>query len=395
MTLPLEGLKVLDLSRILAGPYCSMILGDLGADIIKVEAPGGSDETRNWGPPFIEGESAYYLCTNRNKRGMTLDLKSHEGKEIFFKLVESADVVIQNFRVGTMERLGLGYENLKNINPGIIYCSISGFGQTGPYKDLPGYDHLIQAMGGLMSITGQPEDEPMKVGVAVADMAAGLYGVIGILSALQSRIKTGEGQEIDISLLDAQVSLLANVASNYLISGNIPKRYGNQHPNIAPYQVFSTADGEMVLCVGSNTQFTKLCDLLSCSSLSQEGRFLNNSQRLQNRDELVSILGEFFIKKPTKEWLGLLQKEGIPCGPINDMPRLFQDPHVIEREMLLEMNHPTIGKFKYVGSPLKLSKNPVQYRKHPPLVGESTEEVLVEMGLTQVEIESLKVKKVI
>jgi len=392
---PLEGIKVLDVTRILSGPYCTMMLGDLGADVIKIEAPGGSDETRKWGPPYLEGESAYYLSANRNKKGLTLNLKSEEGKSIFLQMVRDADIVVQNFRVGTMEKLGLGYQDLVKENPRIIYCSISGFGQTGRYKSLPGFDHLIQAMSGLMSITGEPDGEPMKLGIPISDLLASLYSVIGILSALQTRNQTGEGQEIDISLLDSQISMLANVASNYLSSGKRPGRYGNQHPNIVPYQVFNASDGKMVVTIGTDQQFKKLCNILDDPALASDPRFINNTQRLANREELIETIDTLFAKKSTYEWFELMQEAGVPCGPINSIDQIFEDPIVLEREMLCEMPHPTIGTFKYVGSPLKFSKTQVEYKQPPPLVGEHTSQILNELGFTEKDIKELIEKKII
>jgi crotonobetainyl-CoA:carnitine CoA-transferase CaiB-like acyl-CoA transferase len=391
----LQGIKILDLSRVLAGPYCTMILGDLGAEVIKVEAPGGSDDTREWGPPSVGGESAYYLCANRNKRAITLDLKSEEGQEVLKKLIAQSDVMLQNFKTGTLEKWGLGYEQIKQINPQIVQCSITGFGSNGPYKDLPGYDYIIQAMGGLMSITGSEESGPMKVGVAIADITTGLYAVIGILSALHERNLSGEGQSIDLSLFDTQISSLANVASNYLLSGMVPKRLGNQHPNIVPYQTFQTLDGEMVVAVGNDRQFHKLCEVLKIQEVGEDERFSTNPKRLENKDELVPILSNVMYKKTSKEWLDLLSQHGIPCGPINNMKQLFDDPQVKEREMIVDVDHPTAGSIPLVGSPLKLSRTPIEMRRHPPLTGEHNNEVLLELGYTAEEIVELESKRVI
>jgi crotonobetainyl-CoA:carnitine CoA-transferase CaiB-like acyl-CoA transferase len=391
----LQGIKILDLSRVLAGPYCTMILGDLGAEVIKVEGPGGSDDTRAWGPPSVSGESAYYLCANRNKRAITLDLKSEEGQEVLKKLIAQSDVMLQNFKTGTLEKWGLGYEKIKQINPQIVQCSITGFGSNGPYKDLPGYDYIIQAMGGLMSITGSEESGPMKVGVAIADITTGLYAAIGILSALHERNLSGEGQSIDLSLFDTQISSLANVASNYLLSGRVPKRLGNQHPNIVPYQTFQTLDGEMVVAVGNDRQFHKLCEVLKIQEVGEDERFSTNPKRLENKDELVPILSNVMNKKTSKEWLELLSQHSIPCGPINNMKQLFDDPQVKEREMVVDVDHPTAGSIPLVGSPLKLSRTPVEMRRHPPLAGEHNKEVLLELGYTAEEITELLNKRVI
>jgi crotonobetainyl-CoA:carnitine CoA-transferase CaiB-like acyl-CoA transferase len=391
----LQGIKVLDLSRVLAGPYCTMILGDLGAEVIKVEAPGGSDDTRAWGPPSVGGESAYYLCANRNKRAITLDLKSEEGQEALKKLIAQSDVMLQNFKTGTLEKWGLGYEQIKQINPRLVQCSITGFGSNGPYKDLPGYDYIIQAMGGLMDITGSEESGPMKVGVAIADVLTGLYAAIGILSSLHERNHSGEGQSIDLSLFDTQVSSLANVASNFLISGLLPKRLGNQHPNIVPYQTFQTLDGEMVVAVGNDRQFLRLCSVLGLQEIGEDKRFSTNPKRLENKDELVAILSKEMNKKKSTEWLELLSQHGIPCGPINTMQQLFDDPQVKAREMVVAVNHPTAGSIPLVGSPLKLSRTPVEIKRHPPLAGEHSKEVMLELGYTEEKIEELQSKKII
>lgn len=382
----LAGIKVLDLTRVLAGPYCTMILGDLGAEVIKVEAPGGSDDTREWGPPFAGGESAYYLCVNRNKRAITLDLKTDKGIEVIKELVKRSDIIIENFKHGTMEKWGIGYEELKKINPGIIHCSITGFGHNGPYKDLAGYDFIIQAMSGLMSITGTKESGPLKVGVAISDLVTGQYAAIGILAALQERSHSGIGQSIDISLFDSQISTLANVASNFLLSGKVPQRLGNQHPNIAPYQSLPTLDGEMAVAVGNDRQFAKFVKVLGLAGLSEDERFTTNNKRLQYRDELIEILSERMKEKPTSEWLTLLREQGIPVGPINTIADMFNDPQVQARQMIREMDHPTAGKIRLTGSPLKLSRTPIEVKRHPPLAGEHTEEVLQEIGYSAEEM---------
>jgi formyl-CoA transferase len=375
---PLTGIRVLDLSRVLAGPYCTMVLGDLGADVIKVESPEG-DETRGWGPPFLGGESAYYLCVNRNKRSMVVNFKAGEGREILHELIKRSDVLVENFRPGTLARYSLDFESAFAINPNLIYCSITGFGQTGPLRDKPGYDFMIQAMGGLMSITGEPDGEPMKVGVAVADLFAGQNAVIAILAALQARTLTGKGQHLDISLFDSQVGMLANVASNYLISGKLPKRYGNAHANIVPYQSFRASDAWFVVAVGNDRQFEKLCGVIGNLELVRESRFRLNSERVKNRDELISILKPFFLQRPASEWLSLLEAAGIPCGPINTLDKVFSMPQVEARDMLIHMEHPEIGDLKLVGSPLMFSETPVDYRLPPPKLGQHTEEVLKEL----------------
>jgi formyl-CoA transferase len=381
---PLNGIRVLDLSRVLAGPYCTMVLGDLGADVIKVESPEG-DETRGWGPPFAKGESAYYLCVNRNKRSIIVDFKTDEGRAILHRLIKRSDVLVENFRPGTLARFALDFEAASVINPSLIYCSITGFGQTGPLRDKPGYDFMIQAMGGLMSITGEPEGEPIKVGVAVADLFAGQNAVIAILAALQARTRTDRGQHLDISLFDSQLGMLANVASNYLISGNLPKRYGNAHANIVPYQSFQASDSWFVVAVGNDKQFERLCEVIGSTGmlrdnleLVNDGRFSLNSRRVENRDELIAILKPIFLRRTSGEWLSALESAGIPCGPINTLDKVFAEPQVEAREMLIEIHHPIIGKLSLVGSPLKFSETPVDYKLPPPRLGENTEEVLKE-----------------
>lgn len=391
----LEGVKILDLSRVLAGPYCTMILGDMGADVIKVEAPGGSDDTRGWGPPYRNGESAYYMCANRNKRAITVNLKSEKGREVIRSVAKQSDVVIHNFKNGKMKEWGLDYANLRTLNPKLIYCAITGFGATGPYKDLAGYDYIIQAMSGLMSITGSKESGPIKVGVAIADVLTGLYATVGILGALNERNRSGLGQSLDLALFDAQVSGLVNVASNYLISDKIPERLGNQHPNIVPYQTFETRNGEMVVAVGNDGQFKRYCQAIGMEDLAADERFETNSKRLENREALIPILIEKMRLKTSEEWLSLLNENGVPCGPINNMAQLFQNEQVQAREMLVEVDHTTAGKIPLVGSPLKFSRTPVQIDRHPPLAGEHTEEVLAELGMTTEEIRQLKNQNII
>jgi crotonobetainyl-CoA:carnitine CoA-transferase CaiB-like acyl-CoA transferase len=386
----LQGIKVVDLSRVLAGPFCTMILGDLGADVIKVEGTMTKDDTRAWGPPFAGGESAYYLCANRNKQAIALDLKSPQGQEVIRRLVAQSDVVVQNFKTGTLDRWGLGYEELKRINPQIILASITGFGTNGPYKDMPGYDSIIQAMGGLMSITGDPASGPLKVGVAIADVLTGLYTAIGIVSALHERNCSGEGQQIDISLFDSQISALINVASNYLVSGTIPQRLGNQHPNIVPYQVFSTLDGEMVIAVGNDKQFARFADVLGMPQLAQDERFSTNASRLRHKEELLCLISRAMSAHTSRYWQERLQEAGIPSGPINDLQAVFEDPQVEAREMVVHMAHPAAGQVKLVGSPLKLSRTPVEMRHHPPLYGEHSEQVLARLGYSAKELAEMK-----
>jgi crotonobetainyl-CoA:carnitine CoA-transferase CaiB-like acyl-CoA transferase len=375
---PLTGIRVLDLSRVLAGPYCTMVLGDLGADVIKVESPEG-DETRGWGPPFVEGESAYYLCVNRNKRSLVLDFKTDEGRRVIHELIKRGDILVENFRPGTLSRFSLDYGTASAINPNLIYCSITGFGQTGPLRDKPGYDFMIQAMGGLMSITGEPNGEPIKVGVAVADLFAGQNAVIAILAALQARTQTSKGQHLDISLFDSQIAMLANVASNYLVSGNLPNRYGNAHANIVPYQSFQASDAWFVVAVGNDRQFEKLCEVIGKWELVSDVRFSLNSSRVKNREELISILKPIFLARTSSEWLSMLENAGIPCGPINTLNQVFSMPQIDAREMLVHMEHPEIGDLRLVGSPIKFSDTPVNYKLRPPRLGEHTDEVLREL----------------
>jgi crotonobetainyl-CoA:carnitine CoA-transferase CaiB-like acyl-CoA transferase len=374
---PLHGIRVLDLSRVLAGPYCTMVLGDLGADVIKVESPEG-DETRTWGPPFAEGESAYYLCINRNKRSIVVDFKTGEGRADLRRLIGESDVLVENFRPGTLSRFALDFESASALNPALIYCSISGFGQTGPLRDKPGYDFMIQAMGGLMSITGEPDGVPMKVGVAVADLFAGQNAVIAILAALQARTQTGRGQHLDISLFDSQVGMLTNVASNYLISGNLPKRYGNAHANIVPYQSFRASDGWFVIAVGNDRQFAKMCEVIGKSELARDSRFTENAGRVEHREALIACLQPVLLTRTVVDWLSALETAGIPCGPINTLDKVFAEPQVGARGMLILMKHPGIGQLPLVGSPLKFSDTPVEYKLPPPGLGEHTDEILKE-----------------
>lgn len=376
---PLNGIRVLDLSRVVVGPFCTMVLGDLGAEVIKVESPEG-DETRTWGPPFMNGESAYYLCVNRNKRSIVVDFKTAEGSEIIKRLIQQSDVLVENFRPGSLARSGLDFESAAKLNPRLVYCSITGFGQTGPWRDKPGYDFIIQAMGGLMSITGEPDGEPVKVGVAIADLFAGQYAVIAILAALQARALTGKGQQLDISLFDSQLSMLINVAGNYLASGDLPKRYGNAHANIVPYQSFQARDGWFVIAVANDRQFESLCKLIGKPEWCRDARFGKNSTRVQNRDELIALLKPVFQTKTVKEWLELIGNE-FPCGPINNLEQTLASPQLDAREMLVHMQHASIGDLPLIGSPLKFSDTTVAYRLPPPRLGEHSEEVLKELGL--------------
>ena len=376
MSSPLAGFRILDLSRVLAGPFCTMLLGDLGAEVIKIERPGTGDDTRAWGPPFVSGESAYYLCANRNKKSLTVNLKSAAGQEIIRRLARVSDVLVENFKVGELAQLGLGYDHLKALNPGLVYCSITGYGQTGPDSDLPGYDFIIQGRGGVMSITGEPAGEPMKVGVAIADITAGLFAANAIQAALLARVRTGRGQAIDIALLDTQVAWLANVASNYLVSGQRPGRFGNAHPTIVPYQSFPAREGFFCLAVGNDGQWQKLCRLLGRPELAVDPRFATNPARVQHRDVLIPMLQEVFVTQDSAFWLREIAAAGIPCGPVQTIDQVFADPQVLARDMVWTVPHPAVGEVRLTGSPLKLSETPVAYRTHPPLLGEHTDEVL-------------------
>ena len=371
----LSDVVVIDLSRVLAGPYCTMILGDLGATVIKVEQPGKGDDTRHFGPPYIAGESAYYLGLNRNKQSILLDFSTPEGKERLLKLVSTATVLVENFRPGSLERQGLGYEALRAINPGLIYCSISGYGQTGPYALRPGYDFVAQAESGLMSVTGEIEGDPQRVGSPVGDVSAGMFASMSILAALRVRDHTGKGQYIDISLLETTMSLLSNVSSNYLISGEEAQRFGNGHPNIVPYQAFHTEDGYVVVSCGNDRLYQALCHLLKREDLAADPRFATNPQRVRNRKELVPVLQEEFLRHKTDEWLPELRAAGIPCGPINTVSQIYNDPHIQARGFVWECEHPTAGKIKLSGSPIHLSETPTRLYKAPPLLGEDDDKV--------------------
>ena len=371
----LSDVVVIDLSRVLAGPYCTMILGDLGATVIKVEHPGKGDDTRHFGPPYIAGESAYYLGLNRNKQSILLDFSTPEGKERLLKLVSTATVLVENFRPGSLERQGLGYEALRAINPGLIYCSISGYGQTGPYALRPGYDFVAQAESGIMSVTGEIDGDPYRVGTPVGDVSAGMFACMSILAALRVRDRTGKGQQIDISLLETTMSLLSNVSSNYLISGEEAQRFGNGHPNIVPYQAFHTKDGYIVVSCGNDRLYQELCQLLGRDDLAADPRFATNPQRVRNREELVPVLQEEFLRRKTDEWLPELRAAGIPCGPINTVSQIFNDPHIQARGFVWECEHPTAGRIKLSGSPIHLSETPTRLYKAPPLLGEDDERI--------------------
>ena len=372
----LGDIRIIDLSRVLAGPYCTMVLSDYGAEVIKIEQPGIGDGTRQWGPPWVGSESAYFMTMNRNKRSLTLNLKSDEGKAILKKLVAGADVLIENFKVGTMKRMGLDYETLSQENPALIYCSITGYGQTGPYRNRPGYDFMIQAQGGIMSITGPADGEPHKVGVAIVDITTSLFAATAILSALHYRERTGEGQYIDVALLDSQVAWLANVAHNYFATGKTPGRYGNAHPNIVPYETFPTADGQVALAIGSDGQFRRMCEVAGRPDLWEDERFQTNAGRVKDRALLIAKLQELFRTRTTNQWIELLINANIPIGPINDIPTILNNPQVAAREMVQEVEHPTAGPIKVLGPVAKLSRTPAKVRSAPPTLGNQTEALL-------------------
>ena len=373
---PLHDIRVLDLSRVLAGPYAAMTLGDLGADVIKIEQPGEGDETRAWGPPWAGGESAYYLSVNRNKRGITLNLKSEGGRRVFLDLVRRGDVLIENFKRGTLERMGLDDDTLWAANPLLIHAAITGFGPAGPYADYPGYDFVVQAMAGVMSITGEPEGEPMKVGVAIVDITAGLFTMGAVLAALHARQETGRGHRIDVSLLESAMAWLANVGSNYLVSGEEPKRFGNAHPNIVPYQSFQAKDRPLALAVANPRQFRRFCELAGRPELADNPRYATNADRLAHRAELVAAIQALIEQRTADEWLRLLNDNGIPAGPINTVPQAFADPQVQALGIVHPLPHPTAGEVRVVGPPFRFSETPATPRSAPPLLGQHTEDVL-------------------
>ncbi|MDP2035305.1 MAG: CaiB/BaiF CoA-transferase family protein [Polaromonas sp.] len=386
---PLTGVRVLDLSRVLAGPWAGQLLADLGADVVKVEKPGAGDDTRAWGPPYLKDESgrdtseaSYFLCANRNKRSVAIDIASPEGQAQVRALAQQADVLLENFKVGGLQRYGLDYASLKQANPRLVYCSITGFGQTGPYAARAGYDFLIQGMGGLMSVTGQPDGEPgagpQKVGVALTDIMTGLYATIAVQAALAERATSGLGQHIDLALLDVQIACLANQASNYLAGGLVPRRMGNAHPNIVPYQAFPTADGDIILAVGNDGQFAKFCVVAGHPEWSSDERFASNAQRVANRAVLVPLLRQATVMRTSTDWIAALEAAGVPCGPINRIDEVFADPQVVARGLQIALPHALAGSVPLVANPIRLSGSPVAYQRPPPLLGEHTEEVLAQ-----------------
>lgn len=399
MTEALTGIRVLDLSRILAGPTCTQLLGDLGADVVKIERPRAGDDTRKWGPPYVEGpdgptaESAYFLSANRNKRSVAIDISSREGQDMVRRLLACCDVLVENFKVGDLGRYGLGWEQLREEFPRLVYCSITGFGQTGPYAPRAGYDYLAQGLGGIMSITGDPEGLPMKVGVGIADVMCGMYATVAILAALRHRDATGEGQHIDAALLDTQIAWLINEGTNYLLSGKVPRRLGTEHPNIVPYKTFESADGYVILAVGNDGQFQKWCAFAEAAVLAVDPRFATNSLRIQHRAELYAVMPGVMRRKTTKEWVEGLAALGVPCGPVNSLDQVFTDPQVQARGMRLDLPHASAaaGTVPLIANPLKMSATPPSYRHSPPTLGEHTDEVLHELlGLDGAELARLR-----
>ncbi len=402
---PLYGLRVFDLSRILAGPTCSQLLGDLGADVIKIERPGAGDDTRKWGPPYVKDkdgkdtrESAYYLSSNRNKRSLAIDISQKAGQALAKRLIAKCDIMLENFKVGDMAKYGLSYADLAKDNPRLIYCSITGFGQTGPYAPRAGYDMLAQGLGGIMSVTGDSGTPPYKVGVGIADIMCGMYATSAILAALHHREKTGQGQYIDLSLLDTQVAWLANIGLNYLTSGKVPTRVGNEHPNIVPYNVMATSDGHVILAVGNDQQFAKFCNFAGEAELAKDARFATNEQRVFNRRALYDHLEGTMRRKTQNEWVEGLAKLGVPCSPVNTIDQVFADPQVRAREMQIALPHPQAGKGKVdlIGNPIRYSATPVDYRRAPPYLGQHTDEVLAEvLELSPAEIAELHAQKIV
>jgi len=390
MNQALEGIKILDLTRVLAGPYATMILGDLGADVIKIEMPKTGDDSRQFGP-FVGDESAYFMSLNRNKRSITLNLKSETARGLFVEMIKEADVVVENFRPGTMEKLGLGYDELKKINPRIIYAASSGFGHTGPYSKRAAYDGVVQAMGGIMSITGEKDGKPTRVGPSIGDISAGMFTSIGILAALQYRNATGLGQKVDVAMLDCQVAMLENAISRYVVTGDIPGPAGNRHSSIVPFEPFDTTDGEIMIAAGNDVLWAKLCKVMERSDLAEHESFKTNLLRSTNYDILRPMIAEVIQTKNTHEWQEILDGAGVPNGPINTVDKVLEDPQVISREMIVEIEHPVAGKLKMPGVPVKLSETPGSIRRPAPLLGQHTDEILREMlGLTEEKIEQLK-----
>ena len=388
----LDGIRVLDLTRALAGPYCTMMLGDYGADVVKIELPGSGDDTRGWAPPHIGDQSAYFLSINRNKRSLTLNLRDERGKKIFMDMAKDAHIVVENFTPGVVDRLGINHEAVKSINPGIVYCSISGFGQTGPYRNKSAYDQTMQGLGGIMSITGEADRPPVKVGVAVTDIGAGMMAAFAIMTALFNKESrhAEEGQYIDISMLDLQVSWLTYMAGGYFATGNNPVKLGAAHPTQVPYQAFMCQDGKYInIAVGSERLWDRFCKVMDRGDLYEHPDFSRNADRVSNRAKLVPILQEEFLKKPVPTWVEELEAGGVPCGPINELSDVFSDPQVLHRNMLMEIPHPTIGKLKQTGIPIKFSGTEGSVERHPPLLGEHNKEILLQLGYSDSDVDSL------
>ena len=404
---PLAGIRVLDMSRILAGPWVGQLLADLGAEVIKIERPGKGDDTRAWGPPFVKdrngkdtSDAAYFMCANRGKQSLTLDIARPEGQQIIRELAQKSDVLIENYKVGDLQRYGLDYEALSALNPRLVYCSITGFGQTGPYRDRAGYDFMIQGMGGIMSITGERDDlpggGPQKVGVAIADLMTGMYSTVGIVSALHERHSSGKVQHIDMALLDTQVAWLANQNANYLIGNEVPRRMGNAHPNVMPYQTFHTNDGDLIIATGNDGQFQRLCTAAGIPDTGADPRYASNALRIKNRETCTATLAAELKKKTTTEWVALLETVGVPCGPINRIDAVYNDPQVQYRGMKINVPHPLAGSVPLVANPIKFSRTPIAYGMPPPLVGEHVDAVLRGvLGKTDVEIAVLREKKIV
>jgi crotonobetainyl-CoA:carnitine CoA-transferase CaiB-like acyl-CoA transferase len=407
MTAALSHLRVLDLSRVLAAPWCGQILADLGAEVIKVERPGTGDDTRTWGPPWIKDadgrdtrEAAYFMSANRGKKSVTVDIANPEGQAIVRALAAESDVLLENYKVGGLAQYGLDYASLREINPRLIYCSVTGFGQTGPYANRAGYDFIIQGLGGLMSVTGERDDRPgggpQKVGVAVSDLMTGMYSTVAVLAAIARREVSGTGQHIDMALLDTQVAMMANMAMNYFATGKSPVRAGNAHQNIVPYQTFAASDGHVIVAVGNDSQFAKLCDVAGCPEFARDERFATNPARVKNREVLIPLLAERIAARPQQFWADGLEAVGVPCGAINDLSQTFADPQVVHRGMRVELPHPTAGHVSLVGSPMKFSESPVVYHAAPPTLGQHTDDVLRDvLGLDAAAIARLRAAKAV
>ena len=391
----LDGLKVLDLTRVLAGPLSAMFLGDLGADVLKVERPGRGDDTRAWGPPFAEGESSYYLNINRNKRSMTLNLREHRGREILAELIAASDILIENFKLGTMERWGFDDDWFAENAPGVVRCTISGYGSSGPRAGELGYDFIAQAESGLMAITGEQDGQASKLGVAIVDFCVGLFATISILAAVEARHRTGIGQKTEVNLHDTSLQMLAAIASNHLISGEPAKRYGNGHPNIVPYRTFTASDGEVAIGVGNDAQFLALSEILAHPEWATDERFARNQDRVRHRDVLEEMIGELVAERSRADWIESLSAAGIPNGPVSSVTEALSSPHTIAREMVVSVDHPTIGSFQSLGLPMRLSENPTSIDRHPPLLGEHTDEVLGELGYDEAAIAKLRAEEIV